>query len=125
MHIVHMEDTRPLRDILLALMTTLQPGCNIQQFVNSDDALAYIEAQGDNIDLFLLDVRVPGALSGLEVAERIKALGCTGLVVMTSAYMSPGRERLRELNARWYQKPWQIQDAQEMLRLAAEKRPTL
>jgi CheY-like chemotaxis protein len=125
MHIVHLEDTRPLRDIFKATLTAIRPGCDIHQFMTSDDAITYIQEQGREVDLFVLDVRVPGSLDGLGVAELIKELGCTGAIVMTSAYMSPGRDQLSTLSAHWFQKPWQIEDVQEMLRLAAAtKRPT-
>ncbi len=125
MHIVHLEDTRPLRDIFKATLTAIRPGCDIHPFMTSDDAAAYIQEHGTEVDLFVLDVRVPGSLDGLGVAELAKQIGCTGAIVMTSAYMSPGREQLTALNAHWFQKPWQIEDVQEMLRLAAAtKRPT-
>jgi DNA-binding response OmpR family regulator len=123
MHIVHLEDTRPLRDIFKATLTAIRPGCEIHQFMTSDDAVAYIREHGPEVDLFVLDVRVPGSLDGVGVAELVKELGCTGAIVMTSAYMSPGREQLTALDAHWFQKPWQIEDVQEMLRLAA-RRPT-
>ncbi len=118
MHIVHLEDTKPLRDILLATMMALRPGCKIKQFINSDEAITYIEENINDIDIYLLDMRVPGSINGLEVAERIQELNGYGLIVMTSAYMSPGKEQLDKLNARWYQKPWQIQDMQDMLKRA-------
>ncbi|MBZ0301248.1 MAG: response regulator [Anaerolineae bacterium] len=124
LHILHLEDTKPLRDILRATLMAIRPGCEIYQFMTSDDAMDYIREYGDDIDLFLLDVRVPGSVDGLGVAEFIQEMEYRGLVVMTSAYMSPGRETLVALNAHWYQKPWQIEDVQEMLRLAASTRPT-
>jgi CheY-like chemotaxis protein len=123
LHIVHLEDTRPLRDILKATLTAIRPGCEIHQFITGDEAVAYIQQHGHKVDLFLLDVRVPGSVDGLGVAEKIKELNCRGVIVMTSAYMSPGREKLAALEAHWYQKPWQIEDIQEMLRLAADSRP--
>ena len=124
MHILHLEDTRPLRDIFKATLTAIRPGCEIHQFMTSDDAVAYIQEHGADVDLFVLDVRVPGSMDGVSVAQLVNALGCTGAIVMTSAYMSPGRDQLTSLNAHWFQKPWQIEDVQQMLRLAAEKRPT-
>jgi DNA-binding NtrC family response regulator len=122
MHIVHLEDTKPLRDILLATITALRPGCKVKQFINSDETIKYIEENIADIDIFLLDVRVPGSVNGLGVAEKINQLKGSGLIVMTSAYLSPGREKLDELNARWYQKPWQIQDMQDMLKRAEATR---
>ncbi len=123
LHIVHLEDTKPLRDILKATLMAIRPGCEIHQFITGDETVSYIKEHGQTVDLFLLDVRVPGSVDGLGVAETVKELGCRGVVVMTSAYMSPGREKLSALNAHWFQKPWQIEDVQEMLRMAAETRP--
>jgi CheY-like chemotaxis protein len=113
-----------LRDIFKATLTAIRPGCEIHQFMSSDDAVAYIQEHGTEVDLFVLDVRVPGSVDGVGVAQLVNELGCTGAIVMTSAYMSPGRDQLSTLNAHWFQKPWQIEDVQQMLRLAAEKRPT-
>ena len=121
MRVLHLEDTKPLRDILKATLTAIRPGCEVEQFIGSDEALDYIKEHGEEVDIFLLDVRVPGSTDGLGVAEMINKLGLKGAIVMTSAYMSPGRERLTDLNAHWFQKPWQIQDVQEMLRLGSEK----
>ena len=121
MRVLHLEDTKPLRDILKATLTAIRPGCEVEQFIGSDEAIEYIKQHGDEVDIFLLDVRVPGSVDGLGVAEVIKQMGLKGAIVMTSAYMSPGRERLSDLNAHWFQKPWQIQDVQEMLRLASDR----
>lgn len=119
LRIVHLEDTKPLRDILKATLTAIHPDFELFQFSTTDTALDYIQQHGNGIDLFVLDVRVPGVVDGLGLAEIIKEQGCPGLIVMTSAYMSPGREQLDALDAHWFQKPWQIEDVQEMLRLAS------
>jgi CheY-like chemotaxis protein len=123
LRIVHLEDTKPLRDILKATVSTIRPGCEVYQFMTGDETVEFVRENCDDIDLFLLDVRVPGSVDGLGVAEMIRQLNCRGVIVMTSAYMSPGRERLSALNAYWFQKPWQIEDVQEMLRLAAASQP--
>ena len=99
LRIVHLEDTKPLRDILKATLTAIHPDFELFQFSTTDAALDYIQQNGDKVDLFLLDVRVPGVVDGLGLAEIIKQQGCPGLIVMTSAYMSPGRERLEALDA--------------------------
>ena len=125
MHIVHLEDTKPLRDIFLATMTALRPGCKVEQFINSDDTIKYVEEHIDDIDIFLLDMRVPGSVNGLGVAEKIKELQGSGLIAMTSGYMPPSKEQLAALDACWYKKPWQIEDLQDMLKRAdAARKPT-
>lgn len=123
MHILHLEDTKPLRDMLKATLETIRPDTMLRQFIASDEAMDYIRQAGSDVDLFLIDVRVPGPVDGLGVAKLIQELGCPGVVVMTSAYRSPGYDTLAELNAHWFQKPWNADDVQEMLRLATA-RPT-
>ena len=120
-HIVHLEDRKPLRDMLKATLDTLRPGCLVQQFSTGDEAVDYIRQYGQEVDLFLLDMRVPGSVDGLGVAELIQESGCNGVIVLTSAYNSPGRDKLAALNAHWFQKPWGSEEIQEMLHLASTR----
>lgn len=118
-HIVHLEDRKPLRDMLKATLDVIRPGCIVQQFATGDEAADYVRQHGNEVDLFLLDMRVPGSVDGLGVAELIQQAGCAGVIVLTSAYNSPGQEKLAALNAHWFQKPWGSEEIQEMLRLAS------
>ena len=123
MHIVHLEDRKPLRDMLKSVLDILQPGCIIQQFAAGDEAADYVRRYGKEVDLFLLDMRVPGSIDGLGVAELIHKFECSGVIVLTSAYNSPGKDKLDDLNAHWFQKPWGSEEIQEMLHLVS-MRPT-
>jgi CheY-like chemotaxis protein len=123
MHIVHLEDRKPLRDMLKSILDMLSPECIVQQFATGDEAADYVRQYGQEVDLFLLDMRVPGSVDGLGVAELIQQSGCSGVIVLTSAYNSPGQHKLAALNAHWFQKPWGSEEIQEMLHLAS-MRPT-
>jgi len=115
MHIVHLEDDAPLRDILNVALSMADPATNMQQFISSNDALEYIEKHTQEIDLFVLDIRVPGRLDGLGVARRIRELKCPGTVLLTSAFQKPSREVLAELNCEWLAKPWYILEVPQKL----------
>jgi CheY-like chemotaxis protein len=111
MQIVHIEDDRPLRDILRLSMELMDAKLILQQFVSGDEAFPYILQHKDDIDLFLLDIRLPGTLNGLEIAERLRCeLHVPGHIVITSAYASPAPDVLRRLQAQYYPKPWHILD---------------
>ena len=56
---------------------------------------------GGDYDLILLDQRMPPGLSGIEVAEHLRASGRTMPIVLYSAYLSPDIEdRAVELGLR-------------------------
>ncbi len=115
MNVVHVEDERPLRDILGIAFRAAEPGINLQQFTSGDEALGYIEANGKNIDLFVLDIRLPGTLNGLQIARRVRDLQLPGYIVLTSAYQAPDHELLVSLHSEYYPKPWHLFELTEKL----------
>lgn len=122
MIIVHLEDDKPLREIMQIAMLAAEPLLDFQQFIDSDSAIEYIKANLDEISLFLLDIRVPGALDGIGVATEIRELGSKRPIILTSAYRRPDKTMLNTLNCTWMAKPWHLIDApQKILPLAKEK----
>lgn len=108
MQVVQVEDDKHLRDILEATFREADPNLNLRQFVSGDDALLYIERSGHTVDLFLLDIRLPGVLNGLTLAAKIRELDCPGHIILSSAYTSPGIDVLKSLNAEYLPKPLHI-----------------
>ncbi|GAB1422606.1 hypothetical protein MASR2M15_28430 [Anaerolineales bacterium] len=115
MIILHLEDDGPLREVLKISLMAADPTVHVQQFIDSDSALQYITENIDSIRLFVLDIRVPGELNGLEVATKIRELGSLRPIVMTSAYRKPSSDFLNGLQAIWLPKPWHILDAPDRL----------
>lgn len=115
MHIVHLEDDAPLRDILKIALCTADPDTDLHQFISSDETLRYIQQHAPEIDLFVLDIRVPGTMDGLGVARKIRELNCPGAIVLTSAYQKPARDILEELNCEWLPKPWYLLEVPQKL----------
>lgn len=94
------EDEPDLYDMLLT-MTDLM-GVDGVAFANGEDAVAWIEdieanrLSSDLPELALLDVRLPGAISGVDVAARLRSseiLGRITIVLMTAYRPSPPDEK--------------------------------
>jgi DNA-binding response OmpR family regulator len=109
LHIVHLEDEVTLREAIEIALHELQPDADLRQFADSDSALTYIKDHASTIDLYLLDIRVPGRFNGVEVAEQISRMHSPGLIVFTSAFEPPRREILNELGARYLRKPYSLE----------------
>lgn len=126
MHVVHLEDDGPLREILRVAFQAANPNIDLHQFIDSDAALAYIQKNVNDIQLFVLDIRVPGQMDGLELAEKIRELNAPAPIVLTSAFTAPAREKLTQLRCEWFPKPWHIMETtKKLFELARqEQRPS-
>jgi len=113
MHILHLEDEGPLREIFAQVVHLKEPDATVTQFISSDEALTFIAEHLEDIDLFVLDIRVDGSLDGVQVAERIREMAFEREIVLTSAYRKPKYEVLGRVRARWMPKPWHIMKAME------------
>jgi response regulator of citrate/malate metabolism len=115
MNIVHVEDEKPLKEILKTTLSAFDPHVQITQFTTADDALIYIEQNVKTIDLFILDIRLPGTLNGVQLAEKIRKLDCPGHMVITSAFSRPSAETLTNLRCEYYRKPWHLVELMQKL----------
>ena len=115
MQILHLEDDGPLRDILKVALIAANPELEMQQFISSDEVVDYLASHLKDVDLFILDIRVPGKLDGMGVAQKIRDMGCEKPIVVTSAYQKPSNEVLKTVKITWMPKPWHILDAAQKL----------
>ncbi len=110
MHIVHVEDDKLLSDILKrSLQLSNYPIC-LEQFEDGDAALPYVQQNLQSVDLFILDICLPGTMTGAQLAERIRGLGYPGYIILTSAFGSPDPNWLRANRLEYMPKPWYIRD---------------
>jgi CheY-like chemotaxis protein len=118
LNIVHLEDERDLREGMALVMQVEVPEAHLTQFVESDSLIPYIDQHCGEIDLFILDVRVPGIKDGLEIAEYIRQLGCEAVIVITSAFDAPPSTVQEALRIHYFRKPWDLPETVfEMLAL--------
>ncbi|MEO8606484.1 MAG: response regulator [Chloroflexota bacterium] len=122
-YVVHLEDDETLQEILKVSFQATDPKVNLKQFITGDDVIAHIEHNVEAIDLFVLDIRVPGSIDGIGVARKIRELGSDAPVIMTSAYRAPDRETIDSLSLEWMSKPWHIMEiSQRLITLAKKQR---
>jgi DNA-binding NarL/FixJ family response regulator len=114
LRIVHLEDDPMLRDIVKQIVELHNPQNALQQFMDSDSAMRFIESNPD-VDLFIIDIKLPGSVSGLTVAKRVRELGCTGDVVITSAFRRPAQQLFTALSCEWAAKPWAPTDIMQKM----------
>ena len=123
--LLHLEDTIPLADIMRIAIKSYDPEVTIAHFINSDDALIFIKQHLCEIAVYVLDVRVPGSMNGVELAKEIRALGFTGRIFINSAYTKPANKVLDTYDCEWIEKPWHILDAAQLLAPLAKSKPDI
>lgn len=107
-HIVHLEDDHHLFNIFRVALLAVSPALKIVQFTDAELLLRYVLQADSPIDLVILDIRVPGSLNGIQVAQQIRRVQYPVNIVITSAYSAPERRVLSELDAIFIPKPWNI-----------------
>jgi DNA-binding response OmpR family regulator len=115
MHIVHLEDESPMREILRVALMAASPGVNLQQFASSDAAMEYAEQHLNDVDLFILDIRVPGKMNGLEFGKALRDQHSDSIIAITSAYRAPSKAELESYKLEWLAKPWHLMDVLDKL----------
>lgn len=108
LEILHLEDEGPLRDVFRLAITMFDDKIKLVQFENGEDAWEYTQASLKNIKVFVLDIRLPGEIDGLEVARLIRTAGSQRPIVVTSAFVTPQRNLMKELQLEWMPKPLHI-----------------
>jgi DNA-binding response OmpR family regulator len=103
--VIHLEDDTPLQNIISIYIAHLAKDVVLFQYDGSDTLLESIQQSNPDVDLFLLDIRVPGELDGRGVAQKVRELGYDCPIIITSAYEVPEREWLQEYKCEWMIKP--------------------
>jgi len=114
--VLHLEDETGVSEIVKTTILLLEPACSLIQCVDSDAAIAHLETYKDELDLLLLDIRVPGSTDGIGVARRARELRYAGAIAFTTAFQPPKLELLRELDCIWLPKPVPLNKMQNTLR---------
>jgi hypothetical protein len=113
LHIFHLEDEKHLCDILNIALRTSDAQIDLVQFGDSDEGLAYVQQYVDRIDLYVLDIRVAGSLTGLQMAQKIRELGTKAPIMVTSAFQLPRTPDLAALDFVWMAKPWRVPELRD------------
>lgn len=112
------EDDPVVRELAAALLE--ESDMRVVECEDAEQAFAALCKHGDDIALIFTDVRLPGLLDGVDLAQRAKVLWPRILIVVTTGY--PG-ERLQALpeNAVYMPKPWLALDVLMQAEHAADR----
>ena len=112
-----MDDEALARERLLRLLQRLRPEARCLQAADGEQALALVH--GENPDLLLLDIRMPG-LDGIEVATRLAAMASPPAVIFCTAYDEYALQALQHQAVAYLLKP--VREAELTRALAAAGR---
>ena len=103
------DDDETVREVAHQILE--RAGLQVLRAVDGQAALATFDAEGDQVDLVLLDVTMP-VMSGAETLAALRARGWTGPVVLMSGYsLQEADEHLGHLGAAGFvQKPFRRVD---------------
>ena len=95
------EDDPELRVLAGALLE--ETDLRVVECEDAEQALAFLNREGDAVAMMFVDIRLPGLLDGVDLVRRARRLWSHISVVVTSGY-----ERARDLpdGVVYMQKPW-------------------
>jgi DNA-binding NtrC family response regulator len=95
------EDDPDLRELAAALLEETE--LRVMECEDAEQAFSILSREGDDVAMIFADIRLPGALDGMDLARRVRALWPQASVVVTSGYSPQG-----EIpdNVVYMPKPW-------------------
>jgi DNA-binding response OmpR family regulator len=101
---IYVEDEPDIAKLVQNGLGTL--GISVAVYPHPEDLLAHMDdPQVSAAELLIIDIRMPG-MTGLELAQRLRATGDQRPILMVSAYNPPSRSQLRDLGASFHPKPF-------------------
>ncbi len=120
-HILIVEDDTAMRELSVSLLQTM--GATVWDAGKGSDALAILAENGDDIDLLLTDVMLPGGMNGPAIAEEALKLYPNLKVLYMSGYTRDALEGGAEEDIQLLQKPFKRSDLASKITLALQNEP--
>lgn len=98
------EDEKLLADMLREIFE--EHGCEVVSFATADAAYDYLQRTSHRLDLLFTDVKMPGEMTGLDLAYRAGRLQPDLRIVISSGYFDEPTQRLSQVTL--LPKPWQV-----------------
>jgi len=99
------DDSTVTRLMIKKIITESKPEFQFIEFDTADKASTYLET-AEHVDLITLDQNMPGALSGLDLAEQIRnKLPLTKIILITANVQDAIRERAAKIKIDFIDKP--------------------
>lgn len=80
MKIYYVEDERDLSEIIRKYL--VREGFEVKTFYDGETAIKHAS---DNVDLWILDIMLPGEINGYDIIKKIKAVDSKSRIIFTSA----------------------------------------
>lgn len=108
------EDEDDLRTLLEEYLR--DNGLSVVSFGSAEKALSYWQKNSNEIDLILTDMRMPGSIDGIGLAQVVRAqTGHQPSIVMISGFEPPPTELLERLGIRdFISKPFRISELSKL-----------
>ena len=99
------EDEPMIRDFVCEILT--EEGLKTKAVENADKAVDYLNAHGNEVALLLTDVRMPGTMDGIALANLVAEKWVDIPVVIMSGRGTPGSDQIKP-DVLFIAKPWTI-----------------
>ena len=120
--ILLVDDESTLRSILADMLTAAGYTCITA--ANGVDALRIVESDLVAIDLMVSDVRMPGTINGVELADQIRQSRPWTAVILISGYTTEGvGQEIRAKGYRLLEKPFRQHQLEAAVREELGRRP--
>ncbi|WP_246690513.1 response regulator [Microvirga aerophila] len=97
------EDDPDVRDLAVALLEETK--LDVAEVESADAALAYLREHGGEVAMIFADIRLPGAMDGIQLAKAACTVWPTIRIVLTSGDPNAGFEDLPD-SVTFMPKPW-------------------
>jgi DNA-binding NtrC family response regulator len=122
--ILIVEDEPMIRDFVQEILE-FEGGFRAESVENADQALEYLEQHANDVSLLLTDVRMPGTMDGIALANLVAAKWSSMPIVVMSGHGTPGSDQLPP-DVLFIAKPWTISQLLDGVNdtLSASKAPS-
>ena len=104
--ILIVEDEPMIRDFVQEILE-FEGGFRTESVENADQALEYLEKYAGDVSLLLTDVRMPGSMDGIALANKVATKWSGMPIVVMSGHGTPGSDQLPP-DILFIAKPWTI-----------------
>lgn len=100
------EDEPTIRDFVQEILE-FEGGFRTESVENADQAVEYLQNHADEVSLLLTDVRMPGSMDGIALANWVAGKWPAMPIVVMSGHGTPGSDQLPP-HVEFIAKPWTI-----------------
>ncbi|HEX8592986.1 MAG TPA: response regulator [Pseudomonas sp.] len=99
------EDEPMIRDFVCEILT--EEGLQAKAVENADEAVEYLNTHAAEVALLLTDVRMPGSMDGIALANLVAEKWSAIPIVVMSGHGTPGSDQIKP-DVLFIAKPWTI-----------------